>query len=236
MPCFAAFPAMLHRDKMRLVGIEPNMTNQTKTFIIALALLVAVAGSEIATAAGAEHLKGRIQGSVIDNVYTNPERDFRVRVPVYEDMGGAARDETAKGSGYLISQVIFTDDFGWFYRVVSITPRKEKATIEGALYTLRDIRDKKEIQTARGRELRVINIEEQGAEVTVTTIKKGSEPKTGKPDLLTANAIFAANGRVYHLVVGFPLYEGSTKEQVTDQVNKKLEDFLVTFEAVKKNK
>jgi hypothetical protein len=144
-------------------------------------------------------------------------------------------DESAKAEDMFLSQVIFTDDLGSFYRVVSITGRhKRTINVYTPFNVFHDVRDKQEQQTVRGLEVRVINVEAAGAEVAVTTGSKDGNPTTVKPDLLTANAIFAANNRVYHLTAGLPLYQRSTVAQVTGQVRRRLEEFLTGFEVLEK--
>jgi len=180
-------------------------------------------------------LKQHIKGTVNEDVYTNPEKDFRVQVPVYEGLGGAVRDESGKTGDIFLSQVIFSDDLGAFYRVVSITAlHKNKIEIYRLLNIFHDIRERQELQTEHGLELRIINIEKAGAEVKVTRGSSSGNVTTVVPDLVTANAIFMVNNRFYHLTVGYPLYDGSTLPQITEQARSKLEHFLAGFETINK--
>jgi hypothetical protein len=177
-----------------------------------------------------QQLKQRTKGTISDGVYTNPEKDFRVRVPVHEVWGGAVRDESVKDEDVSVSEVVFTDDLGSFYRVVSLTGlQRRKINVYTPLYTLHDIREKHELQTRRGLELRIINVEKSGAEIIVM-----SSGKSERPDLVTANAIFSANEQVYHLVAGFPVYAGSTVAQITARAQKALDTFMTGFETLEK--
>jgi len=174
-----------------------------------------------------EHLKKKIHGTLKNDVYTSDHGGFRVHVPVHEGTGGAVRDESGKMGDTEISQVIFTDDFGAYFRIVSL---KTSGSMDNIMNVFHDVRDKKEIQTARGRELRVINVEKEGAEISVTTIVKGSPPQTTKPDLVTVNAVFTANGRIYHLCAGFPVLGNRTVDEIAESVRGDLESLLQGFE------
>jgi hypothetical protein len=179
----------------------------------------------------AKNLKGSIKG----DVYTSPDRDYEIRIPILP-LGGRVRDQVH--STGLISQVIFTDDFGSFFRVVSWRP-SDTLTTDGVISQIfHDIRDKKLVQTERGREWQVIDVEKEGAEVSVA-IGSNAPPKL---DLVTANAVFSANDRIYQVCGGFPvglhaLAVGSKKpekpEELFDQSRKRLDEFLKGFKTLK---
>lgn len=198
--------------------------------LAALAILIHIFAILFAPLA-AQDLKTHITGRVEAGSYTNPQKDFRVVVPVQGELGGNVRDESFKGDETFVTQVVFTDDLGFFYRVVSLTGlRKRKLNVYSPLKVFHDIREQQEIYTANGLELRIINIEKAGAEVLVTEGGMGKVTSSYRPDLVTANAILTANGRIYHLTAGFPLYRGATLADVTEKVKKKLETFLAGFE------
>lgn len=180
-----------------------------------------------------EHLKKHIRGALKSDVYTSPARDFRIHVPVHEATGGAVRDESEKRGDTEIEQVIFTDDFGAFYRIVSM---KTTHSVDDVMNVFHDVRDKQILQTARGRELRVIDVEKEGSEMTMTTIEAGSAAKVEKPDMVTANAVFAANGRIYHLVSGFPVLGNRKVEEIAEEVRKDLDALLAGFEVLNSDK
>src|SRR6478672_8983471 len=85
-------------------------------------------------------IKKHIKGSIKGDVYTPPGKEFRVTVPVDESTGGAVRDEQLKEENFEISQVIFTDDFGSFYRIICT---KTSRSVDEMTGTFHDIRDKK---------------------------------------------------------------------------------------------
>ncbi|HVG91667.1 MAG TPA: hypothetical protein VNB54_09270, partial [Alphaproteobacteria bacterium] len=151
----------------------------------------------------------------------------RVAVPVDESTGGAARDERAKQGDVEISQVIFTDDFGSFYRIICT---KTSQSMDEMMGVFHDIRDKKTTEGPYGRELRVIDIEPEGSEMTITTITPGSPTKVVKPDLITANVLFSTNGRVYHVVAGYMAFRDKGVEHETQMVITRLEKFLAGFQ------
>jgi hypothetical protein len=206
-----------------------NETMSIKMKIVVAWITLSAAILMTSNAVAEEHLKKHIRGSLKNDVYTNPGRDFRVHVPVYEATGGAGRDESGKRGDMEVAQVIFTDDFGRFYRIVSM---KTTRSMDDVINVFQDVRDKQILQTARGREIRVIDVEKEGAEMTVTTIENGGAPKVQKPDMVTANAVFAANGRVYHLTAGFPVFQNRTVEEVAERMRKDLDELLAGFEVL----
>ena len=181
-----------------------------------------------ATACAAQELqvaKG-LQGKVNKNVYTSPDKDFEIRIP--DLMGGHMRDEQSEKGPMRGEQVILTDDFGQFYRIVSL--RSSDITIDSvAEHAFQDARSKSLVEGSRGREWRVIDVEKAGAEVVVTD----DDGKQSQPDMVTANAIFSANGRIYHVTVGLPVMFDVTIEERKDQLPQDLDAFLKNFKTLK---
>ena len=105
----------------------------------------------------AKHTKGKIS----TNIYTSPDGDFRVAIPNANVSGAAARDEGAP-EGW---QVIFTDDFGGFYRLISMKNPSGalKAETVLAMATYAKAFDKETLQTSRGSEVRFVDVEKNGA-------------------------------------------------------------------------
>jgi hypothetical protein len=208
--------------------IPPLIRNWTMTIVAAIlcaAPLVPRSGSAQAT-------KEPLKGSLEKGLYTSPNKDYQIRVPsdIRSGNGGQIRDEVSV-QGPTASLVIFTNDFGFFYRVVSFRP-SDSLTPEDALRVFHDIRDKKVKQTARGQELRVIDVEREGSETVVTSITKGKATQY-KPDLVTANAIFVANQRIYHVTAGISVLRDVVKpEDQFENSRKLLDEFLETFKAL----
>lgn len=171
-------------------------------------------------------IKKHIKGSIKGDVYTAPGKEFRVTVPVDESTGGAVRDEQGKRGDVELTQVIFTDDFGSFYRIICT---KTSRTVDEMMGIFHDIRDKKTTDGPYGHELRVIDVEPEGSEITITTITPGSPTKVVKPDLITANVLFSVNGRIYHVVAGYMASRdkdvGSEKQMVISRLNQFLAGF-----------
>jgi hypothetical protein len=175
-----------------------------------------------------------LKGSVKQGVYTSPDRDYGISIPSL--WGGRVRDGGVDkiGSFWCRSQVIFTDDFGLFYRVVSFGPQPCDTLTPDALVergVFHNIQQKKPVWTSKGRGWRVIDVEKHGAEIIVTD----STGKRSQPDLVTANAVFVAdNGRVYHVTVGLPVAFGVTVEQRAEQLPNDLDNFLKGFKPLEK--
>lgn len=213
---------------IRLSNLPPEertMSVKLKSLVVWMTLSAAVLMTFNAVAE--EHLKKKIQGSLKNDVYTSKTGGFRLHVPVYEATGGAVRDESGKRGDMEISQVIFTDDFGSYFRIVSL---KSPRPMDDIMNVFHDVRDKKEIQTPRGREFRVLDVEKEGSEISITTFEKDAPPKIQKPDLVTANAVFTANGRIYHLCAGYPVLRNRTVEELAERLNKDLDNLLASFE------
>jgi hypothetical protein len=208
-------------------GGTKRMSVTLKTVVAWITLTAAILMTFNAVAE--EHLKKDIRGSLKNDVYTSPGRDFRVHVPVHEATGGAVRDESGKRGDTEIAQVIFTDDFGAFYRIVSM---KTTRSMDDVMNVFHDVRKKQILQTVRGREIHVIDVEKEGAEIAVTTIDNGDAPKVQKPDLVTANIIFTANGRIYHLIAGYTLFGNRNVEEASDEVRQDVEVLLAGFEVL----
>ena len=128
-----------------------------------------------------------------------------------------------------MEQVIFTDDFGGFYRIISL---KSSMSIDQVMNTFGDVREKQTLQTERGRELRVINVEKNGSEISVTSFKPGEPAQTTRPDLVTANLVFEKHGRIYHLAAGAVVLGDHRPEDMFDRARKSLDALLQKFELV----
>jgi hypothetical protein len=207
------------------------MPHRWKFACVLLALLcVAVFTSNVPGIAkvAAENLKGSIQG----NLYTSPEKDFQVVIPVSESNGGKARDASTTRGDTTITQVIFTDDFGDFFRILSF---KTPVSIDD-IHVFHDVREEKIITTKWGRTRHLIDVEKEGSELTVTSIEKGGTTQTVTPDMITANALFATNGHIYHLVAGFPILKGRKLAEVQDIVNTSLDELMTNFKPLETEK
>lgn len=200
------------------------------TFCLLFSFVLALPSARLP--AIAQDLKKNIKGSLKQDVYTSQLGDFRVRVPVHAALGGAVRDEYGKRGDNEMEQVIFTDDFGAFFRIVSL---KTSMPMDAVMRTFQDVRESQTLQTEQGRELRVINVEKEGAEISVTSIQKGQAPQTSRPDLVTANLVFEKNGRIYHLVAGAAVLGKNGPEDLFQHVRKKLDDLQQGFEVVPPN-
>jgi hypothetical protein len=210
-------------------GLKDNMPIKLKVPLFFLMVIVAaVLGASMpGWAVFKKHIKGSIKG----DVYTSPGKEFRVAVPVDESAGGAVRDE--QGKDVEISQVIFTDDFGSFYRIVCT---KTSRSVDEMMGVFHDIRDKKTTEGPYGRELRVIDVEPEGSEMTITTIKPGSSTEVVRPDLITANVLFSMNGRIYHVVAGYMAFRDKGVEREQQMVISRLEQFLAGFQPLENGK
>jgi len=176
-------------------------------------------------------IKQEIHGTLRNDVYTSASKDYRVRAPRPFRLGMKVRDENEADA----CEVIFSDDFGGFYRVLSFG-MANGVTLEKSLRALKGPIEQKEMQTDRGKEFRVINVERAGAEVGVKIADAPPNSKAGTPDLVTANAAFVANGRIYHVVAGAVSFDSSGTEAAAEVARRRLEKFLAGFEALQSAK
>jgi hypothetical protein len=170
-------------------------------------------------------IEKKIEGTFSNNIYTSVLKDYRVAAPKPFRIGSSVRDENSP----IGSEVIFADDYGGFYRIVSFNKTSD-ITMEQSLRALKKPIEQQEIQTARGKEFRILNVELAGAEVSVKTADAEQNPKTGLPDLVTANAVFIANGRVYHVIAGAINFDTSSTQAAGEIARRRLEKFLAGFE------
>ena len=176
-------------------------------------------------------LKRNIRGAYSKDIYISFLKDYRVHAPWPFRLGMEISDEGDRD----VAQVLFTDSLGGFYRVVSISSDNGR-TLEGSLQALKEPIEQHEIQGARGKEFRVINVERNNAEASIKIAGAAPDSKAGRPDLVTANAVFAANGRIYHVVAGAVSFDNSGTQAAGQIAQRRLENFLSGFEAVQGGK
>ena len=176
-------------------------------------------------------LKRNIRGAYNKDIYTSFLKDYRVHAPRPFRMGMEISDAGDRDT----AQVLFMDDLGGFYRVVSISG-DNGGTLEGSLRAFKEPIEQHEIQGARGKEFRVINVERKNAEGSVKIAGATPDSKAGIPDLVTANAVFAANGRIYHVVAGAVSFDNSGTQAAGQIAQRRLENFLSGFEALQGGK
>jgi hypothetical protein len=195
--------------------------------VVLLVVSTVLTLSTVGLAGIRKHLTGKIN----DNVYTRPEKDFRILLPrtIDENDGGTASDQSGKGSNYTSTQVIFTNDLGTFFRVGSFT-FTGPADIDKVLKMFSGIQDKQSVQTSRGREWRVIDLATKGSGIRMREFT----PLGGSVrilDLLTANVIFALNGRVYLISAGHAASRNPDAREM-EELRKELDTFRAGFEAI----
>ncbi len=168
-----------------------------------------------------------IKGVVAEGKYESMDGDYKVVIPGLLKPGARVRDEDVPGE---LSQVIFTDDLGSFYRIISLKNDKGDHSYERILSIYPEARGKQKLETVRGLEVHFIDVEKEGAEIVVKTFKKEKdgkiEWKEKSPDLVTVNCIFQANNRFYHVVAGVPLMQAMTEERAITLAKERLEKLL----------
>ena len=167
-----------------------------------------------------------IKGKVKDGVYTSVNRDYSVHVPELVYPGAFVRDEGGDG----VSQVIFTDDFGAFYRIVMLDKAELGIGLDDSLVVFKHLREKEVVQTARGKEWRLIDVEPEGAELSIKTLQPDASWKERRPDLVIAAAVFEHSGHVYHVIAGTSVLGlkpfVQTEESATTISKQRLDTFL----------
>jgi hypothetical protein len=130
--------------------------------------------------------------------------------------------------------VIWTDLLGAFYRVFVLNNSRGEFDINVAIKIFKGIRERETITTRRGKELRIVDVEKEGAELTITKMwpdKKGSAKwEQRKPDLLTANAAFASNQMIVCVTAGLPILDADKINVQVGEVKERLDKFLSGIE------
>ena len=192
--------------------------------VVIVTLVSAAQGSVV------QKLEQDIRGKVKNSVYTSIHKEYTVRVPELAYPGALVRDE----SGDEGSQVIFTDDFGAFYRVVLLEKSVLGIELDDSLVVFKHVREKEALQTARGREWRLIDIEPEGAELSIKTLQPDGSWKERRPDLVVAASAFEHDGRLYHVVAGVAVLNtkvpiAQSVEVAIKQAKERLDAFLAGF-------
>ncbi|MBX7219793.1 MAG: hypothetical protein K1Y36_07595 [Blastocatellia bacterium] len=174
----------------------------------------------------------KLLGKLAKGTYTFPDGKIKVKVPPLLEPGAKVRDEKVE----VLTQVIFTDDLGTFYRVVVVNNVPPVTTLDRIQGVFKNPQSKKEIMTARGREVHLIDLEPEGAEIRVTSFIKDHNNQfvssTMTPDLLTANVLFETDHAIIHVIAGIPLFQDAAVENKTDLVKEKLKRFLEGVEVL----
>ena len=152
-----------------------------------------------------QKIENKLLGNLSNGVYSFPGGKIRAKVPPLLEPGAKVRDEKTDD----VTQVIFSDDAGAFYRVVLLDNSRGEYKPEDVMNVFKGLREKEITGTVRGRELRVIDLEKEGAEITIMKITKdkdgNSKPEQMVPDLLTANSVFEIDKNIIHVVAGVPI-------------------------------
>lgn len=184
----------------------------------------------VASARTAQTSEKKLLGNLANGKYSFPGDKVTVKAPPLLEPGAKIRDEKSAA----VIQVIFTDDLGTFYRVIVLDNSRGEYNLDDVLNTFDGIREKQMVETSRGRELRVIDVEKEGAEISVTTMTRDEAGKSKVekriPDLLTANAAFVGNGLIIHVVAGMPIFDAAKVETLITTVKERLDKFLAGVE------
>ena len=193
------------------------------TFLFVLLVCPPLSRLEGSASSGAiQQPERELLGKLSNGEYSFPDGKLKIRTPsLLMKPGAKIRDEKAPG----ITQVIWTDLLGAFYRVFTIDNSRGEFDVEVAMKVFKGIRERETISTARGKELRIVDVEKEGAEIIITTMGRQR-----KPDLLTANASLASNQMIICVTAGLPIYDAGKIEAQVGEVKKRLEQFLSGIE------
>ena len=179
-------------------------------------------------------MRTKTKGKVSKGKYLSPDKDFRISIPLLVQPGAIIVDQVDEDGVTLT----LTDDFGFLYEVVSLKNEQGEMKAENAARAFRDIRESSPMKTSRGDELRIIAIEQGGSFLTENTAKSVNKDKIEweerRPDLLSANAVFEANKRIYIIRAGVSLFKHSDVDRSTETAKKRLEEFISGLELLTK--
>ncbi len=157
--------------------------------------------------------------------YASPGGDYTVKVPSLVKPGARIQEGTDPMNQY----VLFADDFGKLYRILSRDNQTGEVTFEQLESGLRiggPIREKEVVTTIRGQEIRLLSLMEEGSPLVSQSTVDGKTVEK-ELDLVEAVSIFLHGNRVYTVSAGVtPWATGLSEAAASAKAKENLETFL----------
>ncbi len=166
--------------------------------------------------------------SRLGSSYASPGGEYTVTVPYLVKPGARIQEGTDPPNQF----VVFADDFGTQYRILSRDNQTGEVTFEQLESGLRigetpfgPIREKEVVTTSRGQEIRLLSLTEDGSPL-VSRSKVDGKTVERALDLIEAVSIFIHGDRVYTVSAGVTPLFGQSEAAASAKANENLETFL----------
>ena len=156
--------------------------------------------------------------------YTSPDGGYRVTLPHLN--AGAKVEEHYIGPEN--HGVRFSDASGTTYRILRIDNTVEKFTVEKISDDSKAselFRENRYVDSARGKELRLVGLKKEGSPL-VSQAMKGGELVTRKNDLYRADSIFLHGIYMYEVSAGVTATQGQSEDALYDEAKRNLDGFI----------
>lgn len=156
--------------------------------------------------------------------YTSPDGGYRVTLPHLN--AGAKVEEHYIGPEN--HGVRFSDASGTAYRILRIDNTVEKFTVEKISDDSKAselFRENRYVDSARGKELRLVGLKKEGS-LLVSQTMEGGELVTRKNDLYKADSIFMHGIYMYEVSAGVTASQGQSEDALYDKAKRNLDGFI----------
>ena len=156
--------------------------------------------------------------------YTSPDGGYRVTLPPLK--AGAKVEEHQVGPEK--HGVRFSDDSGTAYRILRVDNTGDKFTVEKISDEAKSselFRENRYVNSARGKELRLVGLKKEGSPLVSQTMEEG-EMVTRKNDLYKADSIFMHGIYMYEVSAGVTTSQGQSENALFDEARINLDEFL----------
>jgi hypothetical protein len=156
--------------------------------------------------------------------YTSPDGGYSVTLPRLR--AGAKVEEHYIGPEN--HGVRFSDASGTAYRILRIDNTVEKFTVEKISDDSKAselFRENRYVDSARGKELRLVGLKKEGSPLVSQTME-GGELVTRKNDLYKADSIFMHGIYMYEVSAGVTASQGQSEDALYDEAKRNLDGFI----------
>ena len=194
--------------------------------VLSLLLLATLAGCAAISSAS---VKTNVPSDRLNHeTYTSPDGGYRVTLPHLN--AGAKVEEHYIGPEN--HGVRFNDASGTTYRILRIDNTVEKFTVEKISDDSKAselFRENRYVDSARGKELRLVGLKKEGSPLVSQTMEEG-KGVTRKNDLYEkTDSIFMHGIYMYEVSAGVTASQGQSENALYDEAKRNLDRFLKGF-------
>ena len=193
--------------------------------VLSLLLLATLAGCAALSSAS---IKTNVPSDRLSHeTYASPDGGYKVTLPHLN--AGAKVEEHYIGPEN--HGVRFSDASGTTYRILRIDNTVEKFTVEKISDDSKAselFHENHYVDSARGKELRLVGLKKEGSPLVSQTIEEG-KGVTRKNDLYKADSIFMHGIYMYEVSAGVTASQGQSENALYDEALRNLDRFLKGF-------